>query len=224
LLDIEGTTTPISFVVDILFPFARERLDEYCSRESDFPGVARAIDLLREEHIREGVGVPSFGSGAPFARYLMDQDRKSTGLKALQGIIWESGYRSGELKSQIFDDVQAAMAGWRQSGIRLRIFSSGSVLAQKLLFAHTTHGNLCGLLEGYHDTTTGPKRESGSYLKIASEFELAPSEILFHSDVVEELDAASEAGMKTGWVVRPGNKESATENHPRLEDFRGLNV
>ena len=221
-MDIEGTTTPIAFVYDKLFPFARARLDDYCARADELPGVAEALERLRAEHAAEAAERPAFGNGAPFAHHLMDQDRKSTGLKLLQGIIWEAGYRSGELKSRLFDDVPPALEAWRRAGIGLRIFSSGSVLAQQLLFAHSEAGNLSGLFEGYHDTTTGPKREAASYRDIADAFALPAVEILFLSDVVEELDAAREAGMRTGLVCRPGNRPVPSTSHPRLEHFYEL--
>lgn len=222
LLDIEGTTTPIAFVHETLFPFARARLNDYCARGDELPGVAEALELLRAEHAAETAERPAFGNGAPFAHHLMDQDRKSTGLKLLQGIIWEAGYLSGELKARLFDDVQPALEAWRRNGIRLRIFSSGSVLAQKLLFAHTEAGDLSGLIEGYHDTTNGPKREAASYRGIARAFALPAAEIVFLSDVVEELDAARDAGMQTGLVCRPGNKPVSSPTHPRLEHFYDL--
>ena len=191
LLDIEGTTTPIAFVHDTLFPFARQRLDAYCLRAATDPAVGAAVERLRGEQQAEpeSAGAPAFGSGAPYAAWLMDQDRKSTGLKELQGIIWEEGYQSGELTAPVFEDVQAVLEAWRQSGLQLRIFSSGSVLAQKLLFGHTDHGDLTGLFEGYHDTTTGPKQEAESYRLIAAEFELPPGEILFLSDVCDDIGA-----------------------------------
>lgn len=222
LLDIEGTTTPISYVYDVLFPFARARLDAACARAAELPGVAEALELLRAEHAAEPGGRPDFGDGAPFAHYLMDRDRKSTGLKLLQGIIWEAGYRSGELRSEIFDDVRPALERWRRSGIAVRIFSSGSVLAQRLLFAHTAAGDLSGLIDGYHDTQTGPKGAAASYRTIAGAFGLPPTEILFLSDAVAELDAARDAGMQTGWACRPGNPPGTTDVHPRVEDFAGL--
>lgn len=226
LLDIEGTTTPITFVYDVLFPYAKSRLEAACQRASQNQSLRHAIELLREEHHREapalGEALPPFGNGAPFALWLMEQDRKSTGLKALQGLIWEEGYRSGELKAEVFPDVFPALREWRERGIRLRIFSSGSVLAQKLLFGHTDHGDLTPHFEGYHDTTTGPKREARSYRAIAKAFNAPPETILFLSDMVEELDAASEAGMRTTLVVRPGNKPVGAHEHNVAWSFQEL--
>ena len=221
LTDIEGTTTPLSFVADVLFPFAKERLEDACASED--PRFVDAVRQLRQEHEAErGSGVPDFGNGAPYARHLMELDRKSTGLKALQGLIWEDGYRTGRLQGDIYPDVPEALRAWKEKGIRVRIFSSGSVLAQKLLFGHTPYGDLLPYFEGYHDTTTGPKREARAYAAIAEAFGLPPGEILFLSDVVEELDAAREAGLRTGLFLRPGNKPADPGGHPAYRSFAEL--
>jgi enolase-phosphatase E1 len=225
LLDIEGTTTSISFVYDILFPYAAARLDEYCSRPNPEPELAEALARLRAEYDEEaarGVLLPHFGNGTAYARHLMAEDRKSTGLKLLQGVIWEEGYRNGELRGHVFPDVPPALRAWHAAGLRLRIFSSGSVRAQKLLFGHTDHGDLTPLFEGFHDTTTGPKREAASYASIADAYGLPAGEILFFSDVREELDAAAVAGMKTGLMVRPGNRPAEAGSHLVYRDFEEL--
>ena len=223
LLDIEGTTTSISFVYDVLFPYAAARLDEYCSRSQPEPELAAALARLKAEHDleAENVALPPFDA-AGYARRLMVEDRKSTGLKLLQGIIWEEGYRSGALRGHVFPDVPGALAAWRAAGLRLRIFSSGSVKAQKLLFGHTEQGDLAPLFEGFHDTTTGPKREPGSYAAIAAAYGLPASQILFLSDVREELDAAAAAGMRTGLMVRPGNRPAEAGPHPVSGDLGEL--
>ena len=223
LTDIEGTTTPLSFVLDVLFPYARRRLDAACA--SGEPRFAEALLRLRQEHGEEKEPVPDFGPGgniAPYAHWLMDRDRKSTGLKMLQGILWEDGYRAGELEGQVWPDVAEALKRWKEDGIRARIFSSGSILAQKLLFGHTAYGDLLPYFEGYHDTTTGPKREARSYAVIADAFGLPPGEILFLSDVTEELDAARQAGMRTGLFMRPGNKPAEAGSHPVYRSFTEL--
>jgi enolase-phosphatase E1 len=226
LTDIEGTTTPLSFVADVLFPFAKERLEDACgvSARKD-PRFAEAVRQLRQEHEAErgsGATIPDFEDGAPYARHLMELDRKSTGLKALQGLIWEDGYRTGELKGDVYPDVPEALKTWKEKGIRVRIFSSGSILAQKLLFGHTAWGDLLPYFEGYHDTTTGPKREARAYAAIAEAFGLPPGEILFLSDVVEELNAAREAGLRTGLFLRPGNKPAEPDGHPAYRSFAEL--
>ena len=220
LTDIEGTTTPLSFVHDVLFPYARRRLDAACaSGEERF---AEPLRVLRGEYQVEKGDLTGFGDGAPYAHALMDRDRKSTGLKMLQGLLWEDGYRSGELKGQVYPDVAAALRGWKKQGIRTRVFSSGSVLAQKLIFGHSDQGDLLPYFEGFHDTTTGAKQNPESYRAIAAAFDLPPAEILFLSDVVAELDAAREAGMQTGFFVRSGNKPADPGTHPTYQSFEEL--
>lgn len=224
LTDIEGTTTPIAFVYETLFPFAAARLEDACGRADSDPRIGEALRLLRAEYDQEEPAGRSaeFGSGAAWARRLMAEDRKSTGLKALQGILWEEGYRSGELKAEVYDDVPAAFERWREAGLRLRVFSSGSVLAQKLLFAHTRQGDLMRFFEGYHDTSTGPKGEARSYRVIAQAFGVAAGEVLYLSDVVAELDAAAEAGLQTALLLRPGNPPQPASRHAAYGDFRPL--
>lgn len=221
LTDIEGTTTPLSFVLDVLFPYARRRLDAACAAGA--PSFAEALDRLRQEYEKEPEEtLPDFGNGAPYAHWLMDRDRKSTGLKILQGILWEDGYRAGELRGQVWPDVAEALRTWKENGIRVRIFSSGSVLAQKLLFGHSDQGDLLPYFEGFHDTRTGPKNSPASYEAIAGSFGLPPGEILFLSDVTAELDAAREAGFQTGLLLRPGNKPAEANGHPSYKSFAEL--
>ena len=225
LTDIEGTTTSISFVYDVLFPYAEARLEACCSSPDPAPGLAAALARLRQEHgeeAAEGISVPAFGDGAPYARHLMSLDRKSTGLKLLQGLIWDEGYRSGALRSHVFPDVPPALAAWARSGARLRVFSSGSVQAQKLLFGHTEYGDLATFFEGFHDTTTGPKQEPASDLVIARAFALPPAAILVLSDVRGELDAAAAAGLRTGLLARPGNRPAEPGAHPVHKSFSEL--
>ncbi len=226
LTDIEGTTTPLSFVHDVLFPYARRRLDAACV--SGEPRFAESLRLLREEYEAEkqaGADLPAFGDDgdiAPYAHWLMDQDRKSTGLKMLQGILWQDGYRAGELQGQVWPDVAEALRAWKERGIRARVFSSGSVLAQKLLFGHSDQGDLLPFFEGFHDTTTGPKQKPAAYAAIAESFGLPPGEILFLSDIVAELDAARDAGMQTGFFTRPGNRPAEAGEHAVYGSFREL--
>lgn len=201
LLDIEGTTTPITFVYDVLFPFARAHVHEHLDNE--------AQQALRREHesdVRRGLTPPPWSSGGlAYVYWLMDQDRKSTALKNLQGKIWQMGYRRGGLRGEVFPDVPVALERWRRAGIDVRIYSSGSILAQQLIFSTTKYGDLTVFLNGYFDTTTGPKTEPASYAKIADTFGLPPSEILFISDVTRELDAAASAGLQVLLSLRPGN-------------------
>ena len=220
LLDIEGTTTPIEFVHQVLFPYARAHIHDHLD--------ARDVAVLRAEYRVEPpqAGLPAWNSGddvgsaEAYVSWLMDRDRKSTGLKALQGRIWEAGYRSGELKGkgELYPDVRPALGRWRAAGKDIAIFSSGSIQAQRNLFANTTDGDLSPFLSAYFDTTTGPKREPGSYDKIAAALRRAPREVLFISDVTAELDAAAEAGMRTALCVR-GDSAVAANGHPRIRSF-----
>ena len=230
LLDIEGTTTPIDFVYDVLFPYARERMREFVSAHAADDDVRAAIDQLAAENAQDlgrGLTPPSVDDGGParlesiaaYALWLMDQDRKSTPLKTLQGRIWEAGYQSGELRSQLFGDVPRAFARWRGEGRDICIYSSGSVLAQKLLFSHTEAGDLTRHIHDYFDTRVGAKREAASYRHIATSLGREPSEIVFVSDVVAELDAAREAGLRTRLCVRPGNPPQPPSSHETIHSF-----
>jgi len=206
LLDIEGTTTPIAFVHEVLFSYARTHARDFLRNNQDSDDVRADVALLREEHASDkSNNLEPPESIADYIDWLIDRDRKSTGLKSLQGKIWRQGYRDGSLKSQVFADVAPALERWRAAGLKISIFSSGSVLAQQLLFAHTDAGDLTKFIDGYFDTNVGKKAEAESYRKIAVAMDLKPSEILFISDVVAELEAAKEAGMKTLLSIRPGN-------------------
>ena len=204
LLDIEGTTTPIAFVHEVLFSYARAHARDFLTQDSD--EVRADVALLREEHAadkRNNLQPPE--SIPDYIDWLIDRDRKSTALKSLQGKIWRQGYLDGSLKSQVFADVAPAFERWRAAGLKIGIFSSGSVLAQQLLFAHTDAGDLTGFIDDYFDTNVGKKGDAESYRKIAAAMDLEPSEILFISDVVAELEAAQESGMRTLLSIRPGN-------------------
>lgn len=215
LLDIEGTTTPISFVYDVLFPFARRHA-------ANFLQNAEIRDLRREyeEDVLRGSNPPPWTThGEAYFYWLMDQDKKSTVLKAIQGQIWLHGYKDGELHGKVFPDVPPSLRRWHGAGIDVRIFSSGSVLAQKLLFESTTDGDLTQFLNGYFDTTTGPKNEPESYRTIAAAFGIAPGKILFVSDVARELGAAELAGMETALCIRPGNHPEAPHIFRTIKTF-----
>lgn len=212
LLDIEGTTTPINFVYEVLFPFARLRMHDYLSQHSSADDVQCDLVQLREEHAADllaGLNPPALQtdleSTTEYIYWLMDRDRKSTPLKSLQGKIWLEGYKSDELRSQVFDDVPPALNRWHKQGKQIYIYSSGSVLAQNLLFGHTVAGDLTPLLSGYFDTTIGAKQEVESYRRIAARICQSPETILFVSDVVAELNAASTAGMQCVLSIRSGN-------------------
>ena len=209
LLDVEGTTSSIAFVYDVLFTHARRHVAGFVESHRDEAAVREAVDLLaRTAGTTVDLDTAEGRSRATLAALdLMDRDVKDTGLKLLQGMIWRHGFEGGDLVAHVYDDVPPALAAWNDSGIDVRIYSSGSVEAQKLFFGHTAAGDLTPLLRGHYDTTTGPKREPASYSAIAADMGLAPREILFLSDVGAELDAARAAGMATGLAIRPGNRD-----------------
>lgn len=199
VMDIEGTTTSIDFVTKVLYPYARERLPNFVRQHRNDPEVAAILDEAREVG-----GV--WNDEAVVARLCgwMQADRKVTPLKSLQGLIWEEGYRSGELVSHLYRDVAPALRDWHDRGIRLYIYSSGSAHAQQLIYGHTIDGDLTPLLSGYFDTRVGAKRETGSYERIAEIIGIPPPRLLFLSDMRAELDAARQAGYQTVWLVRDG--------------------
>jgi len=211
LLDVEGTTSSISFVYDVLFAHAKQHAADFLAAHRDDATVRQVATGLAA-----ATGLPAdtldTADGplrlALAAIDLMNRDIKDTSLKALQGMIWRSGFESGELVSHVFDDVPPALAAWADSGLEVRIYSSGSIEAQKLFFAHTAAGDLTRFLRGHYDTTTGPKREPASYAAIAADMALEPRQILFVSDIGAELDAARSAGMATALAVRPGNRDA----------------
>jgi enolase-phosphatase E1 len=201
LTDIEGTTSSLSFVKDVLFPYARRHLPVYVRDHRARPRVAAIVDEVRRYE-----GNPSLDEQAVvdlLCRWI-DEDRKITALKTLQGYLWEEGYRAGVLQGHVYGDAVARMREWRARGLQLYVFSSGSVVAQKLLFEHTAEGNLAPWFSGFFDTTTGPKREASSYIAIAGAVRTPPAEILFLSDTIPELDAARTAGLRTTWLNREG--------------------
>lgn len=230
VLDIEGTTTPIAFVHDVLFSYARTYVKDYLAKHAGADDVRQDIELLREEHagnVRNGNQPPPLTTGldsiASYVNWLIDLDRKSTGLKSLQGKIWREGYANGSLRSQVFPDVAPAFARWRANAVTISIFSSGSALAQQLLFAHTEAGDLTSFISNYFDTSIGKKGEAESYRRIASAIGLPPGELLFVSDVVTELAAAREAGMETALSIRPGNQpQQHAEQYQTIESFDEL--
>ncbi|MFN0136739.1 MAG: acireductone synthase [Phycisphaerae bacterium] len=219
LLDIEGTTSSISFVFDVLFPFARRELARFLEQHWHRDDVLAA----REQIARDAAGdMHDHAALEAHLTDLMNRDVKATGLKQLQGLIWQEGYASGELRSHVYADVAPALRRWSARGCDVRIYSSGSVAAQKLFFAHTEFGDLTAALRGHYDTTTGPKSAPASYEIIARAFEMPPNEILFLSDAPVELDAAREAGLRTGLAARPGNKPTPGCGHQRFETFDSI--
>ncbi|MBU3058373.1 acireductone synthase [Pseudomonas indica] len=213
LTDIEGTTSAVSFVFDVLFPYAARHLPDFVRQHAAEPAVAAQLDATRAE-----AGEP----GADAERVIdillgwIAEDRKTTPLKALQGMVWEQGYRAGQLKGHVYPDAVEALKRWQEEGYRLYVYSSGSIQAQKLIFGCSDAGDLSPLFSGYFDTTSGPKREATSYGRIAQAIGLPAADILFLSDVVQELDAAREAGMATCGLAREGGE---LVGHPTVASF-----
>ena len=229
LLDIEGTTTPIDFVFQTLFPYARHHLQNYLAEHWD--ETQADITELQAEHsadTRQGMNPAPLDSTqltsvVAYLHWLMDQDRKATPLKSLQGKVWEEGYKNGALKSQLFADVPPALTRWQRQQKRICIFSSGSVLAQKLLFTYTEFGDLSSFISGWFDTKVGAKKEAESYQRIADELGCEPQEVAFVSDVTAELAAARAAGMQTILSMRPGNQpQEKAEHFPHLHSLAAL--
>lgn len=219
LTDIEGTTSSLSFVKDVLFPYAREHLPAYLRRHAREPAVAQ---LLAEARAVIG-GSPSDEEVVAQMRRWIDEDRKITPLKTLQGLIWEEGYRQGQLQGHVYEDAARKLRAWHARGLKLYVYSSGSVLAQQLLFGHTAQGDLTALFAGFFDTTIGAKREAASYRAIAAAVSLPAASIVFLSDVKEELDAARAAGMQTRWLVRDGELDHDPV-HRQARSFDELDI
>jgi enolase-phosphatase E1 len=214
LTDIEGTTSSLSFVKDVLFPYARERMAEFVRQRAQEAAVRKELEEVRR---LSGKNLSEPEIIGQLIRWI-DEDRKITPLKNLQGMIWEDGYKKSDFKGHLYEDAMHHLKKWSQSGIRLYVFSSGSVQAQKLLFAHTQYGDLTPLFSGYFDTTIGNKREADSYRKIATAIGAPPGEILFLSDIKEELDAACAAGMQVTWLVRDGTPDP-NATHRQVRNF-----
>ncbi len=226
LLDIEGTTSSVDFVYKTLFPFASENVEKFLRQHFSEAEVQSIVADLRAEHgaknWKSRTPEEAISSASAYVKELIAQDRKLTALKTLQGKIWEEGFRSGNLKGHVYEEVPKAFERWRVEGKRIAIFSSGSVLAQKLLFEHSIAGDLTKYIEAYFDTTTGPKRQPASYAAIAKELGVASSSVLFVSDVTAELDAAAEAGMRTALMLRSGTFRPNPGVHVSIETFDEL--
>ena len=232
LLDVEGTVAPISFVYDVLFPYASDHLDEFVN--SQWEHLEDVVALFEEQALADEsagllgvIRIPGPEVEASLrqsaliasARWQMDTDRKTTGLKALQGRIWKGGFESGRLQSVVFPDVREALETWVGAGLRCAIYSSGSVQAQELFFRYCEAGDLSPFLSGHFDTKVGAKGEKDSYLAIARELGVSPERVFFGTDVVAEAEAAREAGMHTAILVRPGNATQPVHSHLVLTDL-----
>ena len=231
LLDIEGTTTPIDFVFKMLFPYARRRVRDFVFTHALQPGVRADVEALAAQHMSDAsanLNPPAWAvqssaeelaSATTYALWLMDRDSKCTALKSLEGKIWQEGYDNRELHGEVYPDVVPALERWSRQGKAIAIFSSGSILAQKLLFRTTPAGDLARYFCAHFDTTIGPKTAPESYAKIAQALALEPPAILFISDVAKELDAAHSAGMQTALAVRPGTAGPTGSAHPVIHSF-----
>jgi enolase-phosphatase E1 len=207
LTDIEGTTTPIAFVHDVLFPYARARMAGWCAVRMDEPVIGEVARLAPD---------------APIVQTLlgwMDRDEKITPLKTIQGMIWAEGYAKGEIQGDLYPDVPPALRRWAKAGVRLYVYSSGSEAAQRQIFGHAKAGDLTPLFQGFLDTRVGPKRDAQSYLDICRGANVSAGEFLFLSDVEAELDAAAEAGLRTCQLVRPADGTRPSVRHKVAADF-----
>ncbi len=220
LLDIEGTTTSIRFVHEVLFPYAREALPAFIRAHASEANIAALLEQARAE-----AGAPDASLEATIEQLVqwIAEDQKVTALKGLQGHIWKSGYESGDFWGHVYDDTSEYFAKWKFTGLGLYIYSSGSVQAQKLLFSFSDAGDLCPQLAGYFDTKIGHKREEASYIAISDSIGVPAQYILFLSDIVEELDAAAAAGMQTTQLVRDENTVAGT-THRTARNFSEVNL
>ena len=218
LLDIEGTIAPLTFVKEVMFPYSKRKLREFLEKNWNKPEIQ---EIVRDASREVGKELSLEEAVETFSRWI-DEDRKITPLKELQGYIWEEGFKSGELRAPLYEDAYKKIREWKERGIPLYIYSSGSVKAQELFFSHTEYGNLLGLFSGFFDTKIGNKKEKESYLRIAQKIGLKPEEILFISDNPEELKAAKEAGFKVLQSVRDGVKPS--EEFEKIYSFEEIEL
>ena len=223
LTDIEGTTSSISFVKDVLFPYARRALPRFVAARGKEPAVRKWLDAVATEN----GGMCDDAMIVEVLQGWIDEDRKHTALKALQGMIWADGYNSADFTAHIYPDAAPALRAWHAAGLPLYVYSSGSVPAQRLFFGHSDAGDLTPLFSGWFDTEVGGKREAQSYRNIIESIGLPAGEVLFLSDVVEELDAAREAGLQTALIDRREDyaqprEGDAAHGHERVESFAHL--
>lgn len=226
LLDIEGTTSSISYVHDEMFPYVRSQLPQFLQDQWGQAELKESIELIAEDAKLSNWPDSNLPAAEQQQQVIdevnrqMDLDLKATGLKDLQGKIWKAGFHSGALKAHLYPEVKRALEAWKSAGKELRIYSSGSVKAQLLFFGHTVEGNLLDLFSSHFDTQIGGKKESKSYERIVADIDCSANDILFISDVVEELDAAKSAGLQTALSIRPGNAPQPEQQaHPAIHSF-----
>ncbi len=223
LTDIEGTTSSISFVRDVLFPYARSALPGFIAARGDEPEVRRWLDVVAAEV----GGQPNDETLVDTLQRWVDADRKHTALKALEGMLWQDGYARADFRAHVYPDAALALRAWAAVGHPIAVYSSGSVAAQKLFFGHSEAGDLTPLVSAWFDTEVGGKREADSYRRIAAQLGRPADEVIFLSDVVEELDAARDAGLHTVLLDRredyPQPRHgAATHGHRRVESFSDI--
>lgn len=226
LLDIEGTTCPVSFVAEVLFPYARQALGPFLQRHGAEPEVAALLQEVetawRQDPHPEAQALGKTGDLGAYLEWLIDHDIKLTPLKDLQGRIWADGYGSGAITAPLFADVAEALRRWHGAGLQLAVYSSGSVPAQQLLYRHSISGDLTGLFSHWFDTRVGAKQRPESYRKIAEAMGVEPSGVLFISDALAELEAAHGAGMAVLLSDRPGNPNRDSGPFERISDYSQL--
>lgn len=219
LTDIEGTTSSISFVHEVLFPYAKQQVQAYLEANLNDPAVSQIVN-----DVKGIAGTPDADLNQVIAtlRLWMDQDKKITPLKALQGMMWKEGYEKGDFQGHVYEDAYRQLTQWKADDLQLYVYSSGSVQAQKLIFAHTAFGDLTPLFSGYFDTKVGGKKESSSYQTIAKQIGFAPQDVLFLSDSLDELNAAAAAGMATILLCREGTTATADCPHSYVTSFNEI--
>jgi enolase-phosphatase E1 len=221
LTDIEGTLGPVAFVREVLFPYAADALPGFIRTHGQEPEVAA---LLAEAARLGQVPAGDLDQVTACLLHWIAADAKVPPLKALQGLVWEAGYRSGDFRAEVYPDALQRLRTWRAAGVPVHVYSSGSIRAQDLYFAHTTDGDLRPLFAGFFDTGSGPKMEPDSYRRIATAIGAAPADLMYLSDLRPELDAAAAAGMHTTWLVRPADTTADDEQlrlspHPIAPSF-----
>ena len=233
LLDIEGTTCPVSFVAEVLFPYARNALPGFIAAHAADPEIQNLVEQAEQAWMNDdhpqAIALRSQSSGgesstgvAAYLQSLIDRDVKLTALKDLQGRIWRSGYANGELVAPLYADVAESVKRWHKAGVVLAVYSSGSVPAQQLLYGHSTSGDLQALFSHWFDTRVGSKQEEKSYRSIAGQMRVSPAECLFISDSLGELEAADSAGMSVLFSDREGNPGRDSGRFERINDYRRL--
>jgi len=221
LTDIEGTLGSVAFVKEVLFPYAREHLDQFVREHR---GKSEVETALSDAAQFSGIDARDQDALTRTLRQWISEDRKRTSLKALQGSIWAGGYRDGRLRGHLYEDAVEALRAWRAAGIGLYVYSSGSVDAQQLYFSHSVAGNLASLFDGYFDTTVGPKGEASSYRRIAERIGISPEHILFLSDSPAELNAARDAGLRTVQVARSQDGTQTARGYAFIQSFDQLEL